>query len=95
MLKNFGVLIILAISYALVPFSVIPYYWEITFLLLIVFIFFFVNRVIFKALNHSELFAGIQIEDNPKYMNSTLTKVDLKEFKLSLERIIQKLMKIY
>jgi AraC-like DNA-binding protein len=52
--------------------------------LLLVFIFYFVNRVILKALRQPEIFAGITQNETSKYLGSNLTPGQIKEHKKQL-----------
>lgn len=56
----------------------------ITLVLLLLFIFYFVNRVILKALRQPEIFAGITQNEISKYQGSTLTTGQVNEYKNQL-----------
>ncbi len=56
----------------------------ITLVLLLIFVFYFVNKVILKALRQPEIFAGIAQNETSKYMGSNLTPDQIEEYKKQL-----------
>jgi len=52
--------------------------------LLLIFIFYFVNKVILKALRQPEIFAGIAQNETSKYLGSNLTPGQIEEYKKQL-----------
>lgn len=52
--------------------------------LLLIFIFYFVNRVILKALRQPEIFAGIAQNETAKYLGSNLTQEQIETYKRQL-----------
>ena len=56
----------------------------VTFVLLLIFIFYFVNKVILKALRQPEIFAGITQKETRKYLGSNLTPDQVEEHKKQL-----------
>ncbi len=52
--------------------------------LLLIFIFYFVNKVILKALRQPEIFAGIAQNETGKYLGSNLTPIQIEEYKKHL-----------
>jgi AraC-like DNA-binding protein len=52
--------------------------------MLLIFIFFFVNKVIFKALRQPEIFAGIAQNETSKYLGSNLTPGQIEQYKKQL-----------
>jgi AraC-like DNA-binding protein len=56
----------------------------ITLVLLLIFVFYFVNKVILKALRQPEIFAGIAKNETSKYMGSNLTPDQIEEYKQQL-----------
>jgi len=60
----------------------------VTLFLLLIFIFFFVNKVILKALRQPEIFAGIAHNETAKYMGSNLTSDQIEEYKKQLLALI-------
>jgi len=61
----------------------------ITLVLLLIFIFYFVNRVILKALRQPEIFAGIAQNETTKYLGSNLTSGQIEEYKRQLLALFQ------
>ena len=55
-----------------------------TLIILLVFIFYFVNKVILKALRQPEIFAGITQKETNKYEGSNLTPEQVEKYKLQL-----------
>ena len=56
----------------------------VTLVLLLIFVFYFVNKVILKALRQPEIFAGIAQNETTKYMGSNLTPSQIEEYKKQL-----------
>ncbi len=56
----------------------------VTLVLLLIFIFYFVNKVILKALRQPEIFAGIAQNETSKYLGSNLTPGKIEEYKKQL-----------
>ena len=56
----------------------------VTLLLLLIFIFYFVNKVILKALRQPEIFAGITQNESAKYLGSNLTPDQIEEYQKQL-----------
>lgn len=56
----------------------------ITLVLLLIFVFYFVNKVILKALRQPEIFAGIAQNETRKYLGSNLTPEQIEECKKQL-----------
>jgi len=56
---------------------------------LLIFIFYFVNRVILKALRQPEIFAGIKQAETIKYLGSNLTQAQIAEYKKQLLALLQ------
>jgi len=55
-----------------------------TLVLLLIFIFYFVNKVILKALRQPEIFAGIAQNETTKYLGSNLTPGQIEDYKKQL-----------
>jgi len=60
-----------------------------TFVLLLIFIFYFVNKVILKALRQPEIFAGIAQNETSKYLGSNLTPSQIEEYKKQLLALLR------
>jgi len=58
-------------------------------ILLLIFIFYFVNRVILKALRQPEIFAGIAQNETTKYLGSSLTPDQIEEYKKRLIALLE------
>ena len=56
----------------------------ITLILLLIFIFYFVNKVILRALHQPEIFAGIAQDEAIKYLGSNLTPNQIEDYKKQL-----------
>jgi AraC-like DNA-binding protein len=59
-----------------------------TLVLLLIFVFYFVNKVILKALRQPEIFAGITQNETAKYLGSNLTSDQIEEYKKQLLALI-------
>jgi AraC-like DNA-binding protein len=60
-----------------------------TLILLLIFIFYFVNRVILKALRQPEIFAGISQNEITKYLGSNLTPSQMEAYKEQLLALLR------
>jgi AraC-like DNA-binding protein len=56
---------------------------------LLIFIFYFVNKVILKALRQPEIFAGITLNETTKYLGSNLTPSQIEEYKKQLLALLK------
>jgi AraC-like DNA-binding protein len=56
---------------------------------LLIFIFYFVNKVILKALRQPEIFAGITQNETTKYLGSNLTPSQIEEYKKQLLALLK------
>lgn len=72
-IKSLGILIVLAIAYAIIPYSSSRSITTIATLIFIGFIFHFANQVIMKGLMRPYLFHGISGSNETKYKDSNLT----------------------
>jgi AraC-like DNA-binding protein len=61
----------------------------VTLVLLLLFIFYFVNRVILKALRQPEIFAGIGQNETARYQGSSLTAGQLEEYRQKLLTLLR------
>lgn len=91
-IKSMGILILVAIVHAIVPYGVSKSYTPISALFFIGFIFYFSNRVILKGLVNPELFGGIPTRNIEKYTSSNLTSEERTDYqnKLSEQMKFQK-----
>jgi len=60
----------------------------VTLVLLLIFVFYFVNKVIFKALRQPEIFAGIRQNETGKYQGSNLTPGQVEEYRKQLLELL-------
>jgi AraC-like DNA-binding protein len=61
----------------------------VTLFLLLIFVFYFVNKVILKALRQPEIFAGITQNETTKYLGSNLTPSQIEEYKKQLLALLR------
>ena len=87
-LNTFGLLTIVSLIHNFVTLSQERSVFLITLVLLLFFIFYFVNRVVLKALRQPEIFAGIAQSEVIKYQGSTLTAAQVEEHKEKLLALI-------
>ena len=88
--KSLGILILLAIIHALVPYSLSSSYGQVSAIFFIAFIFYFANRVVLKGLMQPDLFMGLSGTATKKYTSSNLTTEQRKSYE---EKLIQKMLK--
>jgi len=88
-LNTFGLLTIVSLIHNFIALAENRFVFMVTLVLLLIFIFYFVNRVIFKALRQSEIFAGIAQNETTKYLGSNLTTGQVEEYKAQLLHMIQ------
>ncbi len=89
-LNTFGLLTIVSLIHNFVTLTQDRSVFLITLVLLLFFIFYFVNRVVLKALRQPEIFAGISQSEVIKYQGSTLTANQVEEHKEKLLALIQR-----
>lgn len=74
MIYSLAVLLILSFTNAIIPLTSFKGYFDAGLILVLVFLFFFVNAIVIKGLKHPEIFSGIdEPEVMQKYRGSTLT----------------------
>jgi AraC-like DNA-binding protein len=83
-LNSFGLLTIVSLIHNFIALAKNVYVFMVTLILLLIFIFYFVNRVILKALRQPEIFAGIGQNETAKYLGSSLTPGQIEEYKRQL-----------
>ena len=83
-LNTFGLLTFVSLVHNFITLTGNESVLIVTLILLLVFIFYFVNRVILKALRQPEIFAGLTRNELSKYQGSTLTPGQLEEYKKQL-----------
>lgn len=83
-LNTFGLLTFVSLIHNFTVLAEKRTLFMITLVLLLMFIFYFVNKVILKALRQPEIFAGITQNETVKYLGSNLTSDQVEEFKQRL-----------
>jgi AraC-like DNA-binding protein len=83
-LNTFGLLSVISLVHNFIAFSGNRPVLITSLILLLIFIFYFVNRVILKALRQPEIFAGITQNETTKYQGSNLTPDQIEEYKKQL-----------
>lgn len=87
-LNTFALLTIISLVHNFIALAENRSVFIITLILLLIFIFYFVNKVIFKALRQPEIFAGIDQDETTKYKGSSLTADQIEEDKKALLELI-------
>ena len=83
-LNTFGLLTVLSLIQNFISLAENRTVFMATLTLLLIFIFYFVNKVILKALRQPEIFAGITQNETAKYLGSNLTPDQVEEYKEKL-----------
>jgi AraC-like DNA-binding protein len=83
-LKTFGLITFISLIHNFIALTENRYVFMATLVLLLIFIFYFVNRVILKALRQPEIFAGISQNETAKYLGSNLTPSQIEEYRKQL-----------
>jgi len=83
-LNTFGLLTFVSLINNFIPLAENRSVFMVTLVLLLIFVFFFVNKVILKALRQPEIFAGIAQNETSKYLGSNLTSSQIEEYKKQL-----------
>jgi AraC-like DNA-binding protein len=83
-LNTFGMLTFISLIHNFIALTKSRTVFMVTLLLLLIFIFYFVNRVILKALRQPEIFAGISQNETNKYLGSNLSPKQGEEIKEQL-----------
>ena len=78
-LNTFGLLTFVSMIHNFIPLAGNRSVLIVTLILLLIFIFYFVNKVILKALRQPEIFAGIAQNETSKYLGSNLTPDQMEE----------------
>lgn len=87
-LNTFALLTFVSLIHNFIAVAENRYVFMVTLILLLIFIFYFVNRVILKALRQPEIFAGITQNEIAKYQGSNLTPGQIEEYKEQLLNLI-------
>ena len=88
-LNTFVLLSVISLVHNFVVLAENPSFYLVTLVLLLVFIFYFVNRVVLKALRQPEIFVGIAQSESTKYQGSTLTPGQIENYKAQLTALVQ------
>lgn len=87
-LKTFALLTFISLIHNFIALAENRTVFMVTLILLLIFVFYFVNRVILKALRQPEIFAGIARDEMVKYQGSKLTVDQVEEDKTKLLALI-------
>ncbi|MFB5622166.1 MAG: helix-turn-helix domain-containing protein [Candidatus Nitrosomaritimum yanchengensis] len=87
-LNSFGLVTFISLIHNFISLAENRSIFMITLVLLLIFIFYFVNHVIFKALRQPEIFAGITQNETTKYVGSNLTPDQIEEYKKQLLELL-------
>jgi AraC-like DNA-binding protein len=83
-LYTFGLITFISLIHNFIVLAANRSVFIVTLVLLLIFIFYFVNHVILKALRQPEIFAGITQNEKTKYLGSNLTPSQIEEYKKQL-----------
>ncbi len=87
-LNTFGLLTFVSLVHNFISLAGNRSVFIVTLVLLLIFIFYFVNKVIFKALRQPEIFAGITQNETTKYLGSNLTPNQIEENRKQLVALL-------
>lgn len=88
-LNTFGLLTFISLIHNFIALAANETVFLITLVMLLIFVFYFVNKVILKALRQPELFAGISQNETTKYQGSNLTSDQVDVYKEELLDLLQ------
>jgi len=88
-LNTFGLLTFVSLIHNFIALAENRSVFMVTLVLLLIFIFYFVNKVILKALRQPEIFAGITQNETSKYLGSNLTPSQIEEYKKQLLALLR------
>jgi AraC-like DNA-binding protein len=83
-INTFGLVTFISLIQSFIALAENRSVFMVTLVLLLIFIFYFVNKVILKALRQPEIFAGIAQNETNKYLGSNLTPSQIEEYKKQL-----------
>jgi AraC-like DNA-binding protein len=83
-LNTFGLITFISLIHNFIALAENRSVFMVTLVLLLIFIFYFVNHVILKALRQPEIFAGIAQNEATKYLGSNLTQDQIERYKRRL-----------
>ncbi len=87
-LNTFGLLAFVSLIQSFIGLTGNESVFVIALVLLLIFVFYFVNRVILKALRQPEIFAGIAQNETTKYPGSNLTPIQIEAYKNELVALL-------
>jgi AraC-like DNA-binding protein len=88
-LNTFGLLTFVSLIHNFITLTGNRSVFIVTLVLLLIFIIYFVNKVILKALRQPEIFAGITQNETTKYLGSNLTPSQIEEYKKQLLTLLR------
>jgi AraC-like DNA-binding protein len=88
-LNTFGILTFTSLMYNFIPLTENRTVVMVALVLLLIFLFYFVNKVILKALRQPEIFAGITQNETTKYLGSNLTPSQIEKYKKQLLTLLK------
>ena len=88
-LNTFGLLAFISLIQNFIVLAKNRSVFMVTLVLLLIFVFYFVNKVILKALRQPEIFAGITQNETTKYLGSNLTPSQIEEYKKQLLALLR------
>ena len=90
-IQSFAVITVIAMIHNVIPVLGNFVFLYASLILLLIFTFFFINRVLVKALNQPEIFAGIELQEaREKYTGSKLNEDELEQYFSHLLSILEK-----
>jgi len=87
-INTFGLIAFISLIHNFIALTENGSVFIITLFLLLIFVFYFVNKVILKALRQPEIFAGITQNETSKYQGSNLTPGQIEEYRRQLLALI-------
>lgn len=89
-IQSFAVITIIAMVHNVIPAFKSLVFLYATLLILLVYTFFFINRVLVKALNQPEIFAGIELKEvKEKYAGSNLEEDEVSDHFIQLQALLE------
>jgi len=88
-LNAFGLITLISMIHNFIALAENVYVFMISLVILLLFIFYFVNRIILKALRQPEIFAGISQNETAKYLGSNLTPGQIDEYRKQLLALLK------
>jgi AraC-like DNA-binding protein len=88
-LNTFGLITFISLIHNFIALAENRSVFMVTLVLLLIFIFYFVNHVILKALRQPEIFAGISQNETVKYLGSNLSPGQIEEYKEQLLALLR------